>query len=737
MKSRKRITAFFLIVALIAVCIPAYAANSSSVTWVRSSPGGGGLTFAPLINPYDSDNLVVCCDMGGVYITQNAGEDFSFRYLGSVMYADCFADENTLYIGGNALFKSIDKGDTFTRIFPKNVSDISYRGVMSQAFYENSEGYNAYEFIRAIAVSPDDSNALFVMSRSDYSGSATLYYSDDAGESFRVAGNFTLPTDGILKLFPVDGCSNEVYVAYANSIFKFNVDTYAYTELYYTNYGRILDAACYKGQFYIVKEILWNDPFSSHVVKLTSAGESIISYSMWQGMGSNKRNITTIDISDDGTLIAGFGSNWEYFGAASTTNDGASWEFYVETPWSADAFNLTNTGYLQDWQDNMHTGDGPLGLAMSKTDSSVFAYTTLCSVYMTTDGGDSFRQLESNYMTNVASYSTGLDVTAVASLSIDPNNPNNMLMGLHDLGNMRSTDGGKSWQEAEVNIPSDLGENSYGSVYIPEVPGLVFTIWARQHDIPTGSFDINALNSLPGGISVSYDGGYTHTLIGGGLPSTGQPVAIKYLYDKGTKSNSLYVCYYGKGVYRSRDLGKTWKQINKNLGYGLYAWDITTDNDNNLYTVLTNVQAPNGSGGVYKSTDGGDNWKEITLPAGATAPSSVAFDNSNTMYVGFYAATSNDYTYPYSWKGGGVYKTKTPGSKWQQVVSADSSVTALYYDKAQNKIFVSDYSHGVRYLKNDKLIEIPGFEFKRSNGVVISNGKMYVLSYGAGLWINE
>lgn len=140
-------------------------AESADYTWTRSSPGGGGATFTPAINPADTDMLLLNCDMRNNFLSYDGGASFALYSTSSWMLASHIATENVIYMGGNALMKSTDKGKTFTQIFPAEYSDISYRGMQRAPFYENNSGYNTYHQVRDITTSKQNPASLFVLTK--------------------------------------------------------------------------------------------------------------------------------------------------------------------------------------------------------------------------------------------------------------------------------------------------------------------------------------------------------------------------------------------------------------------------------------------------------------------------------------------------------------------------------------------------------------------------------------------
>ncbi|MDE7439759.1 MAG: hypothetical protein K2N23_04555, partial [Clostridia bacterium] len=78
------------------------------------------MLFNPSISPFDENTMVVLPDMGGMYISHNAGVDWTRKNLQGLVLKAYFDPnrEGVVYAGGVGLYKSTDNGDTFKLIFP-------------------------------------------------------------------------------------------------------------------------------------------------------------------------------------------------------------------------------------------------------------------------------------------------------------------------------------------------------------------------------------------------------------------------------------------------------------------------------------------------------------------------------------------------------------------------------------------------------------------------------------------
>jgi hypothetical protein len=216
---------------------------------------------------------------------------------------------------------------------------------------------------------------------------------------------------------------------------------------------------------------------------------------------------------------------------------------------------------------------------------------------------------------NWSSSDTQLDATFVEALSVDAANPAVIVAGT-DLGIYRSSDGGASWNLANLTLP---------------IGALVRVSSAKL------------LAAEQGNIWESTNGGVSWSKIGSVIAAAGE---VRALAVDPINSAKVYAGTQTRGVFASTNGGATWTQ--KTTGMGLRpinALAIHPAQPQILY-------AGSANNGVYKSTDGGTNWavKKTGLP---TPPSitSLALDALHPETL--YAAVK-----------GCVYKTVNGATNW-------------------------------------------------------------------------
>ncbi len=248
-----------------------------------------------------------------------------------------------------------------------------------------------------------------------------------------------------------------------------------------------------------------------------------------------------------------------------------------------------------------------------------------------------------------------------------PGRPNLFYFGAVGGGVWKSENAGRTWDPIFDSQPIA----SIGAIAVaPSDPNVIY--------VGSGEADLRSDISYGNGMYKSVDAGKTWAHIG--LTDTRQ---IGRIAVDARDPNLVFVAALGhaygpnkeRGVFRSKDGGKTWKAVlfkDENTG----AIDLAFDPGNNR-TILAalwqtrrppwNVYPPsNGPGsGLYRSEDGGDTWKPVT--SGSGFPSEklgrirLAFAPSDPRRV--YAIVDADA------KEGGLYVSQDRGVTWKRASS--------------------------------------------------------------------
>ena len=128
----------------------------------------------------------------------------------------------------------------------------------------------------------------------------------------------------------------------------------------------------------------------------------------------------------------------------------------------------------------------------------------------------------------------------------------------------------------------------------------------------------------------------------------------------------------GDGIYRSSDAGRTWTHLGLREGQQIADLAIDPrDADRVFVAVLGHPYGPNPERGIYRSQDGGKSWKQVLSKDQDTGGSAVAIDPARPQVV--YAALWQDRLGPWEDKnqfqgtGGGLFKSTDGGDTWRKL----------------------------------------------------------------------
>ena len=254
--------------------------------------------------------------------------------------------------------------------------------------------------------------------------------------------------------------------------------------------------------------------------------------------------------------------------------------------------------------------------------------------------------------------------------------PNTYYFGATGGGVWKTTDGGETWK----NVSDGFFGGSIGAVAVSDYdPNVVYA--------GTGEVTVRGNVSEGDGMWKSTDAGATWSFAG--LKDSRHITRVR-IHPK--NPDLVYAAVLGhlfgpsqeRGVYRSKDGGKTWERVlfaNENAG----AVDLILDptNPRVVYASTWRVRRTpyslesGGEGsGLWKSTDGGDTWKNISrnkgLPKGTLGIIGVSVSPTNGQNV--YAIVEAE--------DGGVFRSRDGGENWDKTSeSRDLRQRAWYYSR--------------------------------------------------------
>lgn len=126
----------------------------------------------------------------------------------------------------------------------------------------------------------------------------------------------------------------------------------------------------------------------------------------------------------------------------------------------------------------------------------------------------------------------------------------------------------------------------------------------------------------------------------------------------------------GYGIWKTEDAGKTWISAGLKSSRHVPRIRIHPTDYNIVYAaVLGNIYKPTNERGVYKSIDGGKTWKQILFVNNQSGAVDLTFDPNNPRIL--YASTWRAKRTPYSLSSGGdgsaLWKSTDSGETWMEI----------------------------------------------------------------------
>ena len=139
--------------------------------------------------------------------------------------------------------------------------------------------------------------------------------------------------------------------------------------------------------------------------------------------------------------------------------------------------------------------------------------------------------------------------------------------------------------------------------------------------------------------------------------------------------NSSRSSYSGTGIFKSTNGGKTWTHLG--LGESHHIGRIIlhpTDPNTAWVAALGHLYSPNKERGIYKTTDGGKSWKQVLFVNENTGGVDLIMEpnNAKVLYAAMWERERRAWNFVEGGKGTGIYKSTDGGNTWTLQTDAKS-----------------------------------------------------------------
>ncbi len=202
------------------------------------------------------------------------------------------------------------------------------------------------------------------------------------------------------------------------------------------------------------------------------------------------------------------------------------------------------------------------------------------------------------------------------------------------------------------------------------------------------------------------------------------PSDFEIVYAGTGEQNNRQSTSWGNGVYRSDDGGATWRHLGLAETRHIGKVEIhPTNPDVAWVAALGNLWAASPDRGVYRTRDGGRTWQKVLYVDEYTGAVDLVMDASdpNTLYAATYQRLRRAWGFNGGGAGSGIYKTTDGGDTWVELTNGippgDKGRIGLAISRSDPRILNALIEHADRNLQGTYRSEDGGATWERVNAL--------------------
>jgi len=724
-------------------------ASADENTWRIVGPGGGGGQFIPTVNPNDPDNVFLRCDMTGAYVTVDNAASWRMFNVRNVVVNFAFdpTAEGTVYVSSSGLFRSENKGLTWSLILPDPADMLAehMEGDHADHWFETIAGQPEGEqssMMGKLRVDPADGSHIWLARSDPWGPPYRIELTNDRGASWR---RLVTGLDGeVLAIFPGSWWNKprEVLVIAGGAAVLADESSGQVTT--FSLPAATVDAA--EGgrgdQGVLIYAVAQNKVYRS--ADRARTWSSVTTSTLSGG------SFNTLAVCESRPEVVYLSCN-DYpsyqFGIFKSSDSGVKWDWvYRVSDSSVVTGNLRDKGWMDDLYGPSWRGSA-LSVGVSPSNPDICYVSDYGGTLQTLDGGKNWNQVFSNANADGSATSRGIDVTSCYGVHFDPFDSLHVFVSYTDIGASQSFDGGRSWVTGIRGAPSQWINTCYWAVFDPAVPGRVWSVWGNKHDLPRDKMFRNGWSGSSGGVARSTDSGRTWSSSSTGLPASAVCTHIVLDTTSSAASRTLYVCAFREGVYKSTNGGNSWATTAQIPGANRNYWRLCLLPDGTLFclVVCDRQGSQTTDGGLFRTRDGGTSWQKVELPAGVNFPNDLTYDPHDParLYLSCWPWMEVGEMVRGNWqvanRGGGLLLSTDKGDSWQRVFREDAHVYAAAVDPIDSRVIVINTFDSAAFRSRDggaSWSRLQGYNFKWGQRPVFDvrhPGMLFLTTFGGGV----